>query len=141
MTPESAPRSGHDSIRGLKYFPRMLDKIRKYRAGILHEDFHKNLGISMDGQLCDILNVDYTKLREFVETGATDEETLEWCEREGRPVTESFKIVWNGFANKLGWDDHITEVLTKRKEQSGLAGRDDIVYMIDYFDFDEGRRA
>ncbi|MGB0371032.1 MAG: DUF5069 domain-containing protein [Opitutales bacterium] len=141
MTPESAPRTGHDDIHGLKYFPRMLDKIRKYQAGTLHEDFHPNLGISMDGQLCDILNVDYAKLRAFVEAGATDQEAYEWCEKEGRPITENFKIVWNGFANKLGWDDHITDKLALRKEQSGLGDRDDIVYMIDYFDFDEGRRS
>ena len=142
ITPENAPRTGHDAIDGLKYFPRMIDKIRKFEAGTLHEDFHANLGISMDGQLCDILNIDYAKLREYVvSAGASDAEALAWCEKEGRPVTENFKIVWNGFANKLGWDDHITEKLAMRKDQSGLGGRDDIVYMIDYFDYDEGRKA
>ena len=141
MTPESAPRTGHDSIRGLKYFPRMIDKIRKFDAGTLHDDFHANLGISMDGQLCDVLNVDYDALKAFVLTGKSDEEALTWCEENGRPVTENFKIVWNGFANKLGWDDHITDKLAARKEASGLGDRDDIVYMIDYFDYDEGRKS
>lgn len=128
-------------INGLKYFPRMLDKIRKFEAGVLHEDFHKNMGKALDAQLCDILCIDYTELQKQVNAGGSDKDAFAWCESEGRAITEHLKLVWNGFVSKLGWDDHITDILATRKEQSGLADRDEIKYMIDYFDFDEGRRS
>ena len=42
--------------------------------------------------------------------------------------------------SKLGWRDRATSALEKHKAASGLAHRDDILTMPDYFDVDEGRR-
>src|SRR5438132_1016660 len=35
------PKSPNEMTRGMMYFPRMLDKIRLYGSGELHEDYHK----------------------------------------------------------------------------------------------------
>ena len=40
---------------------------------------------------------------------------------------------------KRGWNDEGTEILERRKRESGLASRDDIQTMFDYIDADEGR--
>ena len=48
--------------------------------------------------------------------------------------------VWIYYPAKLGWNDHITEILAKRKADAGLADRDDIQTIAHYIDVDEGRR-
>ena len=71
--------------------------------------------------------------------GGSDEEIFAWCEAKGRPLNESDRLVWNAFVSKLGWNDHLSPMLEKRKAESGLAGRDDIVTIPHYVDVDEGR--
>lgn len=127
--------------RGMMYFPRMLDKIRMFAQGELHEDYHENLGgaKAADGTCCNFLRIDYADLRERVLQGGTDEEILEWCFEKGRRLNEGDLFVWNGFASKLGWRDSITPRLEQRKKEAGIADRDDIVTIPDLIDFDEGR--
>ena len=135
------PKSPKEMTRGMMYFPRMLDKIRMYSQGELHEDYHENLGKAKaaDGTCCNFLRVDYADLRERVLQGGTDEEILEWCFEKGRRLNEGDLFVWNGFASKLGWRDSITPRLEQRKKEAGIADRDDIVTIPDFIDFDEGR--
>ncbi len=49
---EQFPRSPYDSIRGLVYFPRMLDKIRIHAAGKLPEVYHEHLGDASMAAAC-----------------------------------------------------------------------------------------
>jgi hypothetical protein len=49
-------------------------------------------------------------------------------------------MIWNEFARKLGWNDPATAALERFKAESGLANRNDIATMMDYFDVDEGRK-
>ena len=135
------PKSPKDMTSGMMYFPRMLDKIRMYAQGELHEDYHENLGAvkAADGTCCNFLRVDYADLRDRVFEGGTDEEILEWCFEKGRRLNEGDLFVWNGFASKLGWRDSITPRLEKRKKEAGIADRTDIVTIPDLIDFDEDR--
>jgi len=43
---EELPRSPYDSVGGLVWFPRMLDKIRLQARGDLAEVYHNNRGVS-----------------------------------------------------------------------------------------------
>ena len=138
--PASLPCGPLEETAGLMYFPRMLGKIRLHAAGCLWEDLHSNLGIGSDGACVDFLHVDYEALRARVLEGGSDEEILQWCEERGRPLNETDKRVWNYHTAKLGWNDHITEILAKRKADAGLADRDDIQTIAHYIDVDEGRR-
>jgi hypothetical protein len=135
------PKSPKDMTRGMMYFPRMLDKIRMYAQGELHEDYHENLGEAKaaDGICCNFLRVDYADLRDRVFQGGTDEEILEWCFEKGRRLNEGDLFVWNGFASKLGWRDSITPRLEQRKKKAGISDRTDILTIPDFIDFDEGR--
>jgi hypothetical protein len=139
MTPY--PRSPKEMTRGMMYFPRMLDKIRQYARGELHEDYHKNLGgpRTLDGACLNFLRVNYDDLRERVLQGGTDEEILEWCFQSGQQLNEGDIMLWNAFVSKLGWRDSFTSVLEKRKKKHGIANRADILTMADLIDFDEGR--
>lgn len=122
------------------YFARMLDKIRLYDAGQLRADFHANLGLGGDSWCTGFLRVSYTDLRERTLEGGTDEEILAWCFEKGRALDKIDLFIWNQAMSKLGWRDRATSALEKHKAASGLAHRDDILTMPDYFDVDEGRK-
>ncbi len=137
--PASLPCSPLDETFGLQYFPRMTGKIRLHAAGRLWEDLHANLGQGSDAACTAFLGVDYGTLKVRVLQGGTDEEILAWCEEQGRPLNDAGKLVWNHYVTKLGWNDHVSAILAKRKADGGLAGRDDIQTIAHYIDVDEGR--
>ena len=123
------------------YFARMLDKIRKHARGELRADFQGNLGKGFDARCAGFLRVSYEPLKERVLQGGSDEEVLRWCFASGRELDAEDIVVWNEFLRKRGWNDEASEILAKRKAESGLAARADIQTMLDYFEVDEGRRA
>ena len=133
------PRSPHEKVGGLVYFGRMLDKIRLYHGQQLHSDLHQNLGAGFDKRCVDFLHVSYEDLARKVIEGSDDLTALDWCFATGqRPDAEQI-YVWNEFMRKRGWNDEGTEMLERRKQESGLANRDDIQTMFNYIDVDEGR--
>ena len=69
--PATLPCSPCDETAGLKYFPRMLGKIRLFAAGKLWEDLHANLGKGSDGACTAFLHVNYDDLKARVLEGPT----------------------------------------------------------------------
>lgn len=139
--PATLPCSPLDETCGLKYFPRMLGKIRLHAQGRLWEDLHGNLGKGSDAACTGFLHVSYDELKARVLQGGSDEDLLRWCEEKGgRALNDTDKLVWNCYVTKLGWNDHITAILAKRKAEGGLGGRDDIQTITHYIDVDEGRK-
>ncbi len=137
--PASLPCSPLVETDGLKYFPRMLGKIRLHAAGKLWEDLHANLGKGSDGALLDFLHVNYDDLKARVVQGGSDEEILLWCQERSRTLNDNEKLIWNHYVKTLGINDHITAILAKRKADGGLGARDDIQTIAHYIDVDEGR--
>jgi hypothetical protein len=137
------PKSAYEKVNGMFYFARMLDKIRLHAKGELHPDYHANLGAtrSADGFCCGFLRVNHSELTSRVLQGGTDSEILQWCFQNGRKLDAIDLMIWNEFARKLGWNDRATPLLQKYKAESGLAERNDLATMMDYFDVDEGRKA
>lgn len=135
------PRSTQDATEGLRYFGRMLDKIRLRADGKLDHDYHENMGRGADARLMRFLHIDYEKLRARVLEGGTDTEILEWCYMHGHRLDENDKLIWNGFISKLGWNDAASEYLAENKAAAGLADRDDIQTLAHLFDVEEGRQA
>jgi len=137
---KSVPISAYQETLGMIYFARMLDKIRLNAAGNLREDYCNNLGSGFDGRCVDFLQIAYEDLVKQVLPGGTDEEILKWCFANGRELTENDTHIWNNFLKKAGWNDGVTEMLIRRKKESGLENRDEIQTMIEYFEYDEGRK-
>jgi gluconokinase len=134
-----AVRSPGSKVQGLVYFGRMLDKIRVHAKGELPEEYQSNLGERFDRKCVDLLQVDYGDLVERVKEGGTDEEILDWCFARGRKPPEDEIHVWNEFMRKRGWNDDLSETLTRRKKEAGMAERAEINTMFDFIDADEGR--
>ena len=141
MSDSQSPISAYTETKGLRYFPRMLSKIRLLAAGGLREDFHEMIGQGLDGRLCNYLRIDYTDLREKTLATESDDEVFDWVQNHGRGLNETDVLMWNHYVTKLGWRDQVTESLANRKASSGLSDRDQIETMIEYFEYDEGRKA
>jgi len=133
------PRSPYDKIGGLYYFGRMFDKVLFHDEGELPEDYADNLGSGFDKRCCNFLDISYDQLKELVASGASPESALETAFKIGRRPSEEELEVWNEFLRKRGWNDAATEILEKRKKESGFEDRADIRTMFDYLDADEGR--
>ncbi len=133
------PRSAFDSVGGLIYFPRMLDKIRLQAAGDLPPEYQEYMTKGFNQRCVNFLQVSYPQLVERVLQGGTDEQILEWCYERGRRLTEIDLQVWNAFASKRGLKDESSEVLEKFKAESGLGDRKDIETFFHYYDVDEKR--
>ncbi len=134
------PRSPYDTVNGLVYFARMLDKIRLFASGNLPEDFTPHLGEGFDRRCLNLLQVAYAPLRERVLAGGTDEEMLEWCFQHGRRLTDEEIETWSDFMRKRGWRDEGYERVVIRMKEAGLeytSGQ--VVTMFDFLDLDEGR--
>ena len=123
------------------YFARMLDKIRLHAADKLREDFCDNLGTGFDSRCVNFLRIDYQALVTRVLQGGSDEEILNWCFESGRDLSEGDLFIWNQYLSKVGWNDSLSETLIRRKKESGLEGRGEIQTMLEYFDYDEGRKS
>ena len=132
-------RSCHDTVGGIVYLGRMLDKIRLHAQDKLPADYHANLGKGFDGRCCSFLQVAYDDVVARVTQGGTDDELLQWCFQKGRKPTDEEIEIWNHFMRKSGWRDGGSERLAQRLKESGLTHRTDIQTFFDYIDADEGR--
>jgi len=133
------PKSPAESLQGIVYFPRMLEKIRLHEAGELREDLHANLGKGFDERCCTFLQVPYAGVAEQVRAGLGDRAVLDWCFSQGFQPSEEQIEVWSEFMSKRGWNDEVSEILARRKAESGFTDRADIDTMFKYLDADEGR--
>ena len=132
-------RSPSEKVGGLFYFGRMLDKIRAHAKGELPSDYHANLGKGFDDKCVKFLRVNYEQLVEHVKKAGTDEEILQWCFSVGRRPSENDIYVWNEFMRKRGWNDEVSEMVTRRKAEAGMSDRSDIETSFQFIDADEGR--
>ncbi len=135
------PKSPSETVGGMRYFGRMLDKIRLHARGELGPEYHANLGKTRaaDGACLNFLRVNYADLCERVRAGGTDEEILEWCYEKGRRLNEGDLLIWNGFNAKFGWNDFATPNLERAKKEHGISDRSDIQTIGEMMDFEEGR--
>lgn len=132
-------RSPRETLGGIVYLPRMLDKIRLHQAGKLPAEYQPNLGVGFDGRAMSFLRTDYAALVERAKQGGSDEEILEWCFENGRKPSDEEIEIWNDFLRKRGWRDEANEVLQRRLKEGGFEDRTDIQTIFDYIDLDEGR--
>lgn len=133
-------RSCWDKVGGLFYFGRMLDKIRLHAEGRLPEEYFEQKGDGFDGRTVRYLHVDYDDLCAQVLAGASDDEALEWCQTNGRRLTDEEILIYNSFMSKRGWrDDETDEYIPAMKREYGFADDESIVTDFDVIDADEGR--
>lgn len=134
----SGLRSDRETVGGLVFFGRMLDKIRLHAQGQLPSDY--NRGHGFDGRMCRFLHIDYASVVAKVLEEKEDQKVLEWCYANGRKPTEEEIFVFNAFLSKRGWQDDVSAWVQEQKEKMGLSRRDDIQTAFDIHDADENRK-
>ena len=139
MSTYTPPSSPNDEVLGYVYFARLCSKIRLHQSGELDPEFQPNMGKGMDLWTCQLLHVGYDDLSKVVEGGKTDQEALEWCWQKGNKPKQHELDWWNSFMRNRCYRDDLSDLLTRRKQESGWQDRDDIQTMFDYLDADDGR--
>lgn len=139
MTTSCFPKSGYETVGGLVFFARMLDKIRLHAAGQLPEGY--NLGGGLDSRMCRFLKLPYETVVEKTRAEADDHQVLEACyAAAGQRPSEDEIAYFNAFMSKRGWRDENSEKLRASKEKRGWAAREEIQTSFDLQDAEEGRK-
>ncbi len=135
------PRSPKETMAGWAYLPRFVDKIRLHLAGKLHGDYQANFTKGLDEAWLKAAGLDAEPFIAVVKGTITDGEVCDWV------VTNVKKSAAERDAHRTalldyGRDEKNTELrarLKMRKEQAGIAHRDDIQTFPDFIDADEKR--
>jgi len=130
----------YEKTGGLFYFARMCSKIRLHANGKLPEDYHDMLGNGFDGRTCRYLGVDYEDVKRFVLSGNSDTDVLEWCQANGRRLTDEQILIYNSFMSKRGWrDDETDGFIPDMIKAYGFKNDGSVITDFDLIEMDEGR--
>lgn len=134
------PRSPRETMCGWMHLPRFIDKIRLHLAGKLHPDYQPNLCKGFDKLWLDTAGVDGEQFIGVVRDSITDGQVCDWV-RLNVKKDESVKADHRD--RMLNYprpgDAEMLARLKMRKEQAGLAHRDDVQTFVDFIDADEKR--
>jgi len=130
----------YEKTHGMFYFGRMCSKIRLFAAETLPEDHFEMLGNGFDGRTCRYLNVSYEDVKQQVLSGQSDEETLDWCHKNGRKPNAEELLIYNSFMSKRGWrDDETDEFIPAMIKEYGLADDGRVLTDFELIEMDEER--
>ena len=127
-------------MAGWSHLPRYIDKIRLHLAGKLPADYEENLGKGFDGLWLQAAGLAHEQMVEQVRRSITDGEICDWVRSTVRKSAADQAAHREALLNYPRADDAVMQArLQQRKEQSGLADREEIRTFVDYIDADEGR--
>jgi hypothetical protein len=134
------PRSPRETMDGWHYLPRYIDKIRLHLAGKLHADYQENLGKGFDGMWLKYSGVTHAELAEVVRESITDGEVCDWIRSNVKKTDAEKAAHWQDVLSRpLAGDAQAVARLKMRKEQAGIAHREEIKCFVDMIDGDEKR--
>ena len=116
-------------MSGWVYLPRFIDKIRLKLAGKLHPDYQENFTGGFDGFWLEAAGVDAETIIDVVKNTITDGQVADWVLANIKKSPEERAALREKLKARLKW----------RKEEAGLATRDDIQTFVDFIDADEKR--
>lgn len=126
---------------GWPHLPRYVDKIRLHLAGQLHSDYQPNFGTrGFDKAWLDAAGVTHEQMLAVVRAASTDGEVCDWVKQNVKRAAADRAALLQSMLNYPRPDDaEGVARLKMRKEQAGLAARDDIQNFVDFIDADEKR--
>lgn len=134
------PRSPRETMCGWMHLPRFIDKIRLHIAGKLHADYQSNFCKGFDGLWLETAGVKAEEFIEVVRNTVTDGEVCDWVLKNVRKPESVKTAHCDRMLNSPRKDDAEMQARLKmRKEQAGIADRDDIRTFVDFIDADEKR--
>ena len=125
---------------GLFYFARMCSKIRLHAGGQLPGDYHEMLVDGFVGRTCLYMSVRHGDVKAQVLAGKSDQEVLEWCQANGRRLTDEEVLIYNSFMSKRGWHDDETDgFIPEMIKKYGFKDDGTVLTDFDIIEMDEGR--
>jgi len=134
------PRSPRETMCGWMHLPRFIDKVRLHLAGKLPPDYQGNFCKGFDGRWLEAAGVTAEQMIEVVRRSITDGEVCDWVLKNVKQpdsVKAAHREYMLSYPRKD--DPEMQARLKMRKEQAGLAHRDDIQTFVDFIDADEAR--
>jgi len=134
------PRSPRETMDGWMYLPRYVDKIRLHLAGKLHADYQENFGKGFDGMWLAAAGVTHEHMIGVVKKSLTDGQVCDWVRQHVKKTpAEKAALAQDILSRPTPGSAEAVARLNMRKEQAGLAHRDDIRTFVDFIDADEKR--
>jgi hypothetical protein len=132
------PRSPYDRLGGYVHLPRLIDKARLHRKGLLDGYNYKTVGF--DKHLLAFLRIKGDTFEEMANELDDDEAILEWVRKSGAKHSPESIEHWN--QTMIG--RHPDTAAKKARflhflKEAGGEGRKDIATYFDLIEFDEGR--
>src|SRR5438128_7826627 len=129
------PRSPRETMCGWMHLPRFIDKVRLRLAGKLHPDYQANFCKGFDGLWLEQAGVDAGQFIEIVRQSITDGEVCDWVMRNVKKPDSVKAAHRERMLNYPKKDDPQMQARLKmRKEQAGMADRDEIQTFVDFID-------
>jgi len=134
------PRSPRETMDGWMHLPRYVDKIRLHLAGKLHADYQENFGKGFDGMWLAAAGVTHEQIIGVVKKSITDGQVCDWVRQHVKKSPAEKAAHAQDMLNRpKPGDEAAAARLNMRKEQAGMAHRDDIRNFVDFIDADEKR--
>ena len=132
------PRSPYEKLGGYVHLPRLIDKAKLHRQGLLNGYNYKTVGF--DKHLLAFLKLDGDAFEETVNRLDDDKTILEWVEENGAKHPPEAIEEWNE-AMVLRHPDTAAKKarFAHFLKEAGGSGRKDIKTYFDLIEFDEGR--
>lgn len=125
-------------MSGWTYLPRFVDKIRLHLAGKLHPDYQDNFTKGFDEVWLKAAGVSAADFIAMVKGTITDGQVADWV-RVNVHKTDAEKAAHREQVLNRGLAEEHRARIKLRKEEAGLAHRDDVQTFVDVIDADEHR--
>ena len=133
------PRSPYEKLGGYVHLPRLIDKARLHRKGLLNGYNYKTVGF--DKHLLAFLKINGDEFEEAAHRLETDDEILAWISKHGVAHTSEELTHWNHEMISRHPDTAAKRArFTHFLKEAGGDGRKDIATYFDLIEFDEGRK-
>ena len=132
------PRSPYEKLGGYVHLPRLIDKAKLHRQGLLDGYNYKTVGF--DKHLLAFLKIDGDTFEETVHRLERDDAILQWIQRNCVGHSADAIEQWNQAMISRHPDTAAKKArFTHFLKESGGHGRKDIRTYFDLIEFDEGR--
>jgi len=134
------PRSSREVMDGWMHLPRYIDKIRLHLSGKLHSDYHANFGKGFDAMWLKAAGITHEHMIEVVKKSFIDGQVCDWVRMHVKKSAGEKRAHAENMLNRPAPDDPAAqERFKQRKQEFGLAQRDDVRTFVDLNDADEKR--
>jgi hypothetical protein len=132
------PRSPYAKLGGYVHLPRLIDKAKLHRQGLLNGYNYKTVGF--DKHLLAFLKLNGDAFEEAANRLGEDAAILNWVQENGEKHSPEATEQWNGAMISRHPDTAAKKArFLHFLKQSGGEGRKDIRTYFDLIEFDEGR--